>query len=153
MMCVCVYVCLCVCETKVTFVGRVLIGWFNDRIQGRSGQIANPIIAMVDPVLYYSIVYAHVYVCESINCECRKYSQLKTDLWYSFLTVECEAEVFSLLCSFLTGLDHLEDHCSPVMDAISLFIALKENSNSDQVKGKLKGKILYNPRYTSILHH
>ena len=65
-------------------VGRVLIAWFNDCVLGKSGQIANPIIVMVDPVPYII-----VYVCESINCECRKYSQLainrysqlKTDLW------------------------------------------------------------------------
>ena len=36
-------------------VGRVLIAWFNDCVLGKSGQIANPIIAMVDPVPYYSI--------------------------------------------------------------------------------------------------
>ena len=69
-------------------VGRVLIARFNDCILGQSGQIANPIIAMVDPIPY--ILYAHIYVCESINCECRKYSQfainrnsqLKTNLRY-----------------------------------------------------------------------
>ena len=47
-------------------VGRVLIAWFNDCVVGRSGQIANSIIAMVDPVRYYSI-HTHVNVCESIN--------------------------------------------------------------------------------------
>ena len=36
-------------------VGRFLIAWFNDCVLGKSGQIANPIIAMVDPVPYYSI--------------------------------------------------------------------------------------------------
>ena len=36
-------------------VGRVLIVWFNDGILGKSGQIANPIIAMADPVPYYSM--------------------------------------------------------------------------------------------------
>ena len=34
---------------------RVLIVWFNDCVVGKSGQIANPIIAMVDPIPYYSI--------------------------------------------------------------------------------------------------
>ena len=36
-------------------VGRVLIAWFNDYVLGKSGQIANPIIAMVDPILYNTI--------------------------------------------------------------------------------------------------
>ena len=36
-------------------VGRVLFAWFNDCVLGKSGQIANPIIAMVDPISYYSI--------------------------------------------------------------------------------------------------
>ena len=36
-------------------IGRVLIAWFNDCILGKLGQITNPIIAMVDPVPYYSI--------------------------------------------------------------------------------------------------
>ena len=36
-------------------IGRFLIVWFNDCVLGKSGQIANPIIAMVDPVLYCSI--------------------------------------------------------------------------------------------------
>ena len=36
-----------------TTVERVLIAWFNDCVL--SMQIANPIIAMVDSVLYYSI--------------------------------------------------------------------------------------------------
>ena len=53
---------------------------------GKSGQSTNPIIANVDPVPYMCI-YAHVYVCESINCERRKnsinrYSQLKPVLLY-----------------------------------------------------------------------
>ena len=48
-------------------IGRFLIAWFNECVLGKSGQIANPIIAMVDPVLY-----AYVYACESINyCKCR----------------------------------------------------------------------------------
>ena len=29
--------------------------WFNDHVLGKSGQTANPIIAIVDPVPYYSI--------------------------------------------------------------------------------------------------
>ena len=49
------------------YVGRVLIAWFNDCILGKSGQIVNPIIVTVNPVLYYSI-----HVCKSINCEHRK---------------------------------------------------------------------------------
>ena len=69
-------------------IGRILIVWFNDCIVGKSGQITNPIITMATP--YHIIVYMHVYVCESINCEHRKYSQfainrysqLKLDLWY-----------------------------------------------------------------------
>ena len=36
-------------------VGRVLIAWSNDCILGKSGQITNPIIVVVGPVLYYSI--------------------------------------------------------------------------------------------------
>ena len=40
-----------------TTVGQVSIAWFNDCILGKKGQIANPIIANVDPVLYYSIIW------------------------------------------------------------------------------------------------
>ena len=29
--------------------------WFNDCVLGKSGQIVNPLIAMVDPVPYYSV--------------------------------------------------------------------------------------------------
>ena len=39
--------------------------WFNDYVLDKSGQIANPIIAKVDPIPYYSIICAR----ESINCE------------------------------------------------------------------------------------
>ena len=61
----------------------------NNCIIVKSGQIANPIIAINNPVPYCS-VYVHVYVCESINCETYKnsqfainrYSQLKPDLRY-----------------------------------------------------------------------
>ena len=42
-------------------IGRVLIAWFNDHVLGKSGQIANPIFAKVDPVQYCRI-YANVYV-------------------------------------------------------------------------------------------
>ena len=63
---------MCVRQALNT-IGRVLIAWFNDYVLGRSGQIANPIIATP----YRIIVYVHVYVCESINYEHRKYSQLK----------------------------------------------------------------------------
>ena len=38
-----------------TTIGRLLMTWFNDCV---SGQIVNPIIAKVDPVLF--IVYAHI---------------------------------------------------------------------------------------------
>ena len=42
--------------------------WFNDCVVGKSGQSANPIIAMVVPYNNNSIIiYAHVYVYESIN--------------------------------------------------------------------------------------
>ena len=57
------------------------------------------------------------------------------------VSVKSEEKVLSVLSSFLTGLDHLEGHCSPVMAAFSLFIAIKENSTSDQTKKKLMGKI------------
>ena len=36
-------------------VGLVLIAWFNNYVLVKSGQIANPIIAVVDPVPYCSI--------------------------------------------------------------------------------------------------
>ena len=36
-------------------VGRVLIAWFNDCVLPWSSQIANVIIALVDPVPYYRI--------------------------------------------------------------------------------------------------
>ena len=39
----------------ITTVGRFLIAWFNNCILVKSGQIANLITAMVDPILYYSI--------------------------------------------------------------------------------------------------
>ena len=45
--------------------------WFNDCILVKSGQIANSAITIVDPV-YHIVVYAHIYVCDSINCERRK---------------------------------------------------------------------------------
>ena len=72
-------------------VGRVLIAWLNACVLGKSGQIANPIIARVDSVLYYCICAR---LClRIINCERRKYSQfainrysqLKTDLRYACL--------------------------------------------------------------------
>ena len=56
-------------------IGQFLIVWFNDYVFGKSNQITNPIIAMVNPVLYYSIYYARVYVCESIKCARTKSSQ------------------------------------------------------------------------------
>ena len=54
--------------------------------------------------------------------------------------VDCEAKVLPLLSSFLSGLDHLEDRCSPVMAAMSLFLALKENSTMDHVNRVLTGE-------------
>ena len=59
-------------------IGRVLIVWFNDCVLGKLGWLTP----------YCTIVYAHIYVCESINCVRKKYSQfainrysqLKTDL-------------------------------------------------------------------------
>ena len=36
-------------------IGTILIAWFNDCILGKSGQIANLIIMIVNPVPYYSI--------------------------------------------------------------------------------------------------
>ena len=39
----------------------VLIVWFNDCVLVKSGQIANPIIVMVDPVPYY-IMHTFVFV-------------------------------------------------------------------------------------------
>ena len=41
-------------------IGQFLIAWFNDCILDESGQNANPIIAKVDPVPYYSI---HACLC------------------------------------------------------------------------------------------
>ena len=35
-------------------VGRFLVALFNDCVLGKSGQIANPTIVIVDPTLYYS---------------------------------------------------------------------------------------------------
>ena len=66
-------------------VGRVLIAQFNRCVLVKSGQIANPIIAIDDP-----IPYVNVYVCKSINCETYKnsqfainrYSQLKPNPQY-----------------------------------------------------------------------
>ena len=67
-------------------VGRVLIAQFNNCVLVKSSQIANPINAIDDP--YRTVVYVHIYVCESINRETYKnsrfainrYSQLKPDL-------------------------------------------------------------------------
>ena len=44
----------------VDTVGQFLITWFNDCVLGKSGQIANPIVAKVNPVPYYSI---RAYLC------------------------------------------------------------------------------------------
>ena len=46
----------------------VTIGQF-DYVLGKLGQIANSIIAMIDPILYYSVC-AYLYVCNSVNCKC-----------------------------------------------------------------------------------
>ena len=43
---------------EATIIGRVLIAWFNDCILGKSGQIANPRIAMVNPVPYMYMYYS-----------------------------------------------------------------------------------------------
>ena len=43
-------------------IGRVVIAWFNDRILGKSGQISNPIIAMVDPLPYYMRTFMFAYL-------------------------------------------------------------------------------------------
>ena len=48
------------CKYPANTIGRVLIAWFNDCVLGKSGQTANPTIAMIDPVPYYSI---HVHLC------------------------------------------------------------------------------------------
>ena len=50
-------------------IGHFFIVWFNDCVLGKSGQIENPIIVNVDPLLYYSI-----YIYESINCKHRENS-------------------------------------------------------------------------------
>ena len=34
-------------------IGRILIVWFIDCVLGKSGQIANPIVVMVDPIPVY----------------------------------------------------------------------------------------------------
>ena len=47
-------------QIKASTVGWVLIAWFNDCILDKSNQIMNPIIAKVNPVVYF------VHVCESI---------------------------------------------------------------------------------------
>ena len=61
-------------NSRIDTVGRVLIACFSDCVLGKLGQIANPIIAMVDPVPYYSI---HPCLCLQMytNCEHRKNSQ------------------------------------------------------------------------------
>ena len=65
--------CACYLHYQEYTVEQVLIAWFNDCILDKPGQIVNPSIAIVDP--YHNIVYAHTYVCESINCKHRKNSQ------------------------------------------------------------------------------
>ena len=42
----------------------------NDCVLGKSVQLVNPIIAKIDPVPYYGIIYA--WSCASINCKRRK---------------------------------------------------------------------------------
>ena len=44
-----------IAQTISNTVGLVLIVWFNNCVLRKSGLIANPIIAIVDPVPYYSI--------------------------------------------------------------------------------------------------
>ena len=41
-------------------IGWVLNALFNDCVLGKSGQIANPMIAKVDPIPYYEI---HAHLC------------------------------------------------------------------------------------------
>ena len=55
----------CTCNTTL---GQVLIAWFNNSILGKSGQIANPLIAKGLPP-YHIVVYDNSYVCKSINCK------------------------------------------------------------------------------------
>ena len=67
------------------YLGQVLDAWFNDCVVGKVR-----IQKLRKSTPYHIIAYAHVYVCESINCERRKnshfainrYSQLKPVLWY-----------------------------------------------------------------------
>ena len=67
-----------------------LIVWFNDCILGKSGQIAIPIIVMVDPVPYYSIrARLCLWICKRRNYSqfaINRYSQLKLDLRYGTAT-------------------------------------------------------------------
>ena len=51
-----------------TTVGWFLIAWFNNCVLGKSGQIMNP----TGCIIVHVHVYTNVYVCEAINCECRK---------------------------------------------------------------------------------
>ena len=37
----------------INTIGWFLIVWFNDCVLGKSSQIVNPTIAMVNPILYY----------------------------------------------------------------------------------------------------
>ena len=71
-------------------VEKFLIVWFNNCVLGNSGQIANPIIVMVDPVLYY-IVYSHIMFASLLitNAGTTRDSQLKTDLWYFSTVISC----------------------------------------------------------------
>ena len=61
-------------------IGRFLIAWFNECVLGKSGQIANPIIAMVDPVLYAYVnllIIAHAGTGKITSCgpkKCNTYS-------------------------------------------------------------------------------
>ena len=47
----------------MTYGTTVLIAWFNDCVLSKSGQIANPIIAIVDPVRYCSI---HMFIVANL---------------------------------------------------------------------------------------
>ena len=47
----------------------------------KSGQTANPIIAMVDPVPLISIVYKQVYACKFINYSESFYATKVVILW------------------------------------------------------------------------
>ena len=50
----------------------LLIAWLNGGVSGKSGQIVNLIIAVVDPILHHAIEYAPVYFVTILNLSPRK---------------------------------------------------------------------------------